>query len=357
MAPGSKRVTLQTIADQLGVSRTTVSNAYSRPDQLNRALRDRILATARQLGYAGPDALARSLRRGRAGALGLLFTQTLPYAFGDPYAVGFLRGVAEVAEDSGTGLLLIPMPPGDEDRAQGAVRDAAVDGFAVYCVSEGHPALDVIRARGLPVVMTEQPKDPSVPFVGIDERAAARAAATHLTRLGHRSVAVIADCVFEPGGRGRVDPAATGLSPSWDLRERLDGFREALEAVDVDWPTVTVISAGRNTRDEGCLAAAEALDVATRPTAVLTVSDVLALGALDALAQRGLAAGRDVSVVGFDDVPDAARAGLTTIRQPMIEKGRLVAEILLDPEASGAAPRVVLPTELIVRSTTGPAPS
>src|SRR5262245_49942227 len=128
-------VTLQTIAKALGVSRTTVSNAYNRPEQLTAELRERIFAEARRLGYAGPDAAARSLRSKRTGSVGLLFTETLSFAFSDPYAVGFLQGLAETAERHSTSLLLVPI-----DSAVEAVRKAMVDGFCLYCVDDGHPA-------------------------------------------------------------------------------------------------------------------------------------------------------------------------------------------------------------------------
>ena len=88
----ARKVTLQTIAEQLGVSRTTVSNAYNRPDQLAPELRERVLATAAELGYSGPDPAARRLRSGGREAIGLLFTESLGYAFNDPGAVRFLQG-------------------------------------------------------------------------------------------------------------------------------------------------------------------------------------------------------------------------------------------------------------------------
>lgn len=349
-----KRATLQTVADEVGVSRTTVSNAYSRPDQLNRELRERILATARRLGYPGPDAAARSLRSGRAGAIGMLFTETLSYAFADPYSVGFLRGVAEVAETHGSGLLLIPLRPGDQGDGEHAVRNAVVDGFCLYCVPLGHPARQVIRDRGLPVVNTDDPGDSTIPYVGIDERASARGVAEHLVRLGHRRFGVLVD-VTAPGGPDTPQGADAGFV---DLRSRIDGYREALREAGIAWDDVPVVVAGRNDRACATRAAAELLDTAARPTAVLAVSDVLALGVLDALEQRGLTAGREVSVAGFDDVPEAARARLTTVHQPMEERGRLVGRLLLEPQTvRGDGPsRFILPTELVVRATTGPAP-
>ena len=103
-------VTLRTVAEACGVSVSTVSNAYNKPDQLSAEARQRILETAKELGYAGPNPAARTLRSQRAGAIGLLFTEQLSYAFSDPYSVGMLAGLSEVAEQFRTGLLLVPLP-------------------------------------------------------------------------------------------------------------------------------------------------------------------------------------------------------------------------------------------------------
>ncbi len=353
--------TLQTIADELGVSRSTVSNAYSRPDQLSPELRRRILATAERLGYPGPNPSARSLRRGKVDAIGVLLTANLSMAFRDPYAVAYLRGLAEAAERRETSLLLIPLPHDDQEGALNAVRNAAVDAFCVYCVPNWHRALEIIGWRGLPVVGGEDPAivggvpGSTVGFVGIDERAAARRLATHIGALGHRRVAIVAHWITDDGVTGVVD-----ASPD-DLRyyvsgERVRGYRDALVAAGVPWADVTLVNAAENDRAVGAEAAAHALDRLDRSTAILTTSDVLALGVLDALAVRGLRPGRDVSVTGFDDIPEAAAVGLTTIRQPSDERGRIAGELLLDPPAEPGARHRVLPTTLVVRATTGPTP-
>jgi DNA-binding LacI/PurR family transcriptional regulator len=104
----ARKVTLQTIAEQLGVSRTTVSNAYNRPDQLAPELRERVLATAATLGYAGPDPAARRLRSGGREAIGLLFGESLTYTFSDPGAVSFLQGFAHATEEAGLPVLVLP---------------------------------------------------------------------------------------------------------------------------------------------------------------------------------------------------------------------------------------------------------
>ncbi|SCF27296.1 transcriptional regulator, LacI family [Micromonospora purpureochromogenes] len=342
------RPTLQDVATAVGVSRSTVSNAYCRPDQLSAALRTRILDTARQLGYPGPNPTARSLRRGFAGAIGVLFTSQLSYAFTDPFAVRFLAGVAEAAERHGTSLLLVPLPTG-ATQARAAVENAAVDGFCVYCAADEDWALDVIRGRGLPFVTTAPPADR---YVGIDERAAARSVADHLVGLGHRRVALLADTVLPEAPPGPLRLAGADAAPHPTTRGRLAGFADALAAVGVDWPDITLLNATGNSRAAGAEAVAVLFAGDDPPTAVLAASDVLALGALDALGERAAT----VSVTGFDDVAEAAAAGLTTVRQPAEEKGRIAAELLLDPPADDAAGQLLLPTELVVRTSTRPAP-
>ena len=110
MTPGSAP-TLADVAAHLGVSRTTVSNAYNRPNQLSPALREKVLAAAGELGYTGPDPMARGLRRGQTGTLGLVFDQPLTYAFTDPAASLFLRGLATGLEEHAQALTLIPRMP------------------------------------------------------------------------------------------------------------------------------------------------------------------------------------------------------------------------------------------------------
>lgn len=349
------RVTLKTVAEEAGVSVSTVSNAYNKPDQLSTAVRERVLATAKRLGYAGPDPAARSLRSQRAGAIGLLFTEQLSYAFSDPYSVGLLAGLAQVAETHRTGLLLIPLEHFDPSRPQDAepsaqaMRQAVVDGVVAYCVDADHPAREVALERGLPLVSTIDDADERQRYVLIDEEGAGRALGRHLRDLGHRSVGIIVDG-RAPLGEARVVRPEDEADLFVDSRARLTSLRDALGPQ----ATVTAVFAGHNSQEAGAAGAAFLLDRQDRPSAIACISDVLALGARDAVHQRGLEVGREVSLTGFDDIPRAEAVGLTTVRQPIAEKGRLLGRMLLDPDYTER--RVLLPTELVVRSSTGPAP-
>jgi DNA-binding LacI/PurR family transcriptional regulator len=350
------KATLQTIADELGVSRSTVSNAYSRPDQLSPELRERILETAQRLGYAGPNPTARSLRRGRAGALGVLFTGNLSHAFNDPYAVQFLTGLASAAEQRQTSLLLVPLSLDEPEADAAALNEAAVDGFCVYCASGFRGSLDIIHRRGLPVVTTENPAEagPESLVVSIDERGATRAIGDHVLGFGHRRLAVLSDYVLTERYTGPVSVADPEQLQYYISRERICGVKDALVAAGGSWSDMLVLNAEANSRTAGAAAVAYALDRAERATAIVACTDVLALGVLDALATRGLRPGRDVSVTGFDDIPEAADAGLTTVRQPSTDKGRIAGELLLDSPEDPARRHVVLPTSLVVRASTGP---
>jgi DNA-binding LacI/PurR family transcriptional regulator len=353
-----KRATLQTIADRLKVSRTTVSNAYSRPDQLNPALRQKILEVAKELGYAGPDAAARSLRRGRSGSLGLIFTETLSYAVTDPVSLLFLRGLAEATETAGVNLLLIPTPMDHEDGAA-AVLDAVVDGFIVYSVAEDDARLQAALERRLPTVIVDQPRRKQAALVEIADRAGARAAAEHLLALGHRRFAVIAFPLSEDGYDGPAGPERQAAATFPISRARLEGYADALRAAGLRWEDVPVQEMPLNTRETGEDAAGILLDRTPRPTAILAFSDLLAAGALRAAATRGLRVPEALSITGFDNIAEAAqtRPPLTTVRQPLLEKGITAGRLILEGWPEDDPPEVLLPTELVVRASTGPAPA
>ena len=318
------RVTLKHIAAEVGVTPMTVSNAFNRPDQLSAELRERILERAQALGYAGPDPLARGLRRGRAGAVGLVSDTPLSYAFDDPAASAVMAGLCSVTEERGLGLVLVP--------SGGLLPSAAVDGVVVYSVGERDPLL--AAARPLPTVIIDQPRDTGLPTVGIDDRAAAFDAARHLTARGHRRFAVVtfgleADVRVGPADLARRHGSSYAVS-----RNRLAGYEAALTEAGIDWAATPVIECAGSVRARG-REAAQALDA----TAVLVTSDVLALGVLDAAPH--------LAVVGFDDIPEAEAAGLTTIRQDHRAKGRCAGELLLSDQPES----VTLPYELIVRAS------
>jgi DNA-binding LacI/PurR family transcriptional regulator len=354
-----ERVTISDVASALGVAVSTVSNAYNRPDQLSAQLRERILAAAAELGYSGPDPVARGLRRQRAGAAGVLFSERLSYAFSDPATVQVLDGIANALELAGLGLLLVPGRADDPTTVQRAM----VDGFIVYSMAEDDPLLAAALRRRLPTVLIDQPPRPGVASITIDDVDGARQAATHLLGLGHRHVAIITDRL----GEGRAGANAAGSRSPHEMaeetffftRRRLQGYREALEAAGVVWAQVPIVERPDNSEAEGAAAMRALLAKPTRPTAVLCITDRLALGALAAARQAGLGVPRDLSVIGFDDIPKTAQAEppLTTIHQALHEKGRLAGQALVGLlRGEAIAEHTDLAVRLVVRGSTGPAP-
>lgn len=350
--------TLQTIADRLQVSRTTVSNAYSRPDQLTPDLRQKIFDVAREVGYAGPDPAARTLRRGRSNTIGVMFTEALGFAFSDPAAVLLLKGFAEVSENHDRSLLLLPCPPGTE-RQRSTVLDAVVDAFLIYCMPEGDQRMRDVMDRGLPTVVVDETRHDQAAFVGIDDREGTRTVADHLVGLGHRNVGIVTDRLIADNYTGAVSEDRQANATFGINRERLCGFADALVAAGVPWDGVPVQECFPISPEAGYRGAAALLDRPDRPTAILATSDQLALGVLQAARDRGIDVPGSLSVAGFDDIQAAAQSypSLTTVRQPLLEKGRAAGRLLFSEWPDRDPPSMILPTELVVRGSTGPAPA
>ncbi|HSL08477.1 MAG TPA: LacI family DNA-binding transcriptional regulator [Pseudonocardiaceae bacterium] len=352
--------TLAALAAALGVSRTTVSNAYNRPDQLSSELRDRVLETARRLGYPGPDPVARSLRTRQAGAVGLLLTDALSDAFRDPAAIRFLEGLASACGDAGQGLLLIPVnPDADEREITAAVHRAGVDGFVVYSVPDGDPSLAAVLQRALPTVVCDQPQVQGVDHVGIDDRAAMARLGAYLIGLGHRRVGVVCTRLGRDRHDGLVDLHRQRAARFHVQRARLAGLADAFGKVLLDWRAVPVVERFDHTMASGASATSELLERDSALTAIVCTSDVLALGALTEIRRRGLRVPEDLTVTGFDGAPEAERAGLTTVSAPVLEKGQAAGRLLLDrPQLDRRQPRrrtVTLSAELVVRITSSAA--
>jgi DNA-binding LacI/PurR family transcriptional regulator len=348
---------LKDVAAAAGVSRTTVSNAYNRPDKLSAGVRTRVLAAARELGYPGPDPVARSLRTGRTGTLGVLLAEALPFAFDDPAAVLLLRGVAEAGQLADLGLTLLPTPP---ERPAGtatvtlAVTRAVADGFLLYHLPDGHPSIPAVLGRQLPTVVVDGPHLQGVPLVGVDDRGGARQAAEHLLALGHRRIGVLVDRIAADAYRGPVDDQRRSASGFRAAHLRLAGYADALQAAGLTWTSIPIQECGVPNRASGHAGAAALLDRAPKLTALLATTDLLAQGAIQAAHERDLPVPGALSVVGFDDLPDAASTDLTTVHQPLADKGRIAARLLLRALDGAATPtsQIELPTRLIVRGST-----
>jgi DNA-binding LacI/PurR family transcriptional regulator len=349
-----RRATLASLAAELKVSRTTVSNAYNRPDQLSADLRERVLAAAQRMGYPGPDPVARSLRTRKAGAVGLVITEPLTYSFRDPAALDFVAGLAQSCEGLGQGLMLVAVGP-SRSVADGtaSVLAAGVDGFVVYSAAGDDPYLQVVLQRRLPVVVVDQPKGvPGASQVGIDDRAAMHKLGEYVLGLGHREIGLLTMRLRRDRRQGLVDSERLRSSTFQVQSERIGGVRDAMTAAGFDPESLTVVESYEHTPASGGAAAEVALAANPRITALMCTADVLALSVMDWLRGRGRYVPGQMTVTGFDGVPEAISRGLTTVAQPSLQKGRCAGELL----RRGSIPPTieVLDTELIRGRTAGP---
>ncbi len=345
---GGSKVTLQSIADRVGVSRMTVSNAFSRPDQLSADLRTRILRTAEELGYGGPDPAARALASGRTGSVGLLMTDRLRILLDDDFSGEFLAAISEELASHGTALTLLT--PGEGAPMPG--RDVAMDGIVVYACRETSEELAAVRRRGIPIVTVDQVPVDDAGSVNVDDTTGARLAAEHVVQLGHRRVGILTSSPVDGPDEGREDTKLPG-------RERMAGWREVLDAAGI---VPLLGEAAYLDADSSYEAARAMLDRDDPPTALLCIADSIAIPAMQAARDLGLRVPDDLSVVGYDDSRSARTSTppLTTVRQDVNEKGRRAAAMLVAAigraDAVGEPERFLLPVSLVVRESTAPPP-
>jgi DNA-binding LacI/PurR family transcriptional regulator len=357
MRSSQPRQTLVSLAHDLGVSRATVSNAYNHPEQLSKELRARILARAAQLGFPGPDPMGRLLRGARIGAVGVLVDQGVSYAFSDPAAALLLDGLAGELQTEGFGLLVHAGLAGEAQLRH--IRDAAVDAWVVLSLPDDDPAIDAALARGRPMVVLDQPAFDGVALVSIEDRAGTELATRHLLYLGHRRFGVLAMPLLPDGRHGPAGRLRQDATRYRVMRERLAGVRETLAAVGIGWDQVPVMECASNDPDAGARATTQLMAAHPGLTAIVALSDQLALGALRAAQELDLHVPDQISVVGFDDAPPAEHAypPLTTIAQPIREKGRATGEhlraLLRGESPTWPAP---YPVELVARGSTAPTP-
>lgn len=359
----SRKPGVVAVARAAGVSASTVSNAFNRPERLTPALRERVLRAAAELGYGGPDPVARSLRSGRAGALGIVFRKSLGEAFDDPATAQLLRGVSHATDPQQLAIVLVPGLPDEAPSVAPAVRNAAVDGLIVYSLPGDDPLVTATLSRRVPTVIVDSPAADDLPatagtaidFVGIDDRTAAGTAVRHLLELGHRHLAILSlalSAYAHPGPAGaELRAQATASVP----KARLRGCEQAVVAGGLDWTEVAVEQSPINNVASGRARAHALLDRVPEVTALFAFSDPLALGAALAARERGLSVPGDLSIVGFDDTAPESE-GLTSVHQPLLDKGRVAADRLLRTltAESPPSPSEPLPTRLVVRGSTGP---
>jgi len=331
------KVTIIDVAAEAGVSFGTVSRVINNDAHVKKETRERVLQAVQELGFVA-NRQARSLAGGKSNSIGLLVPD-----LGTGYIGEIIRGIDAELSLKGLDLILYTTHRTASKEASYVANLAKgmVDGLLLVLPRSPADYIGTLTLRNFPFVLIDhQGTGRDCPAVGATNWQGAYNATEYLIKLGHKRIGFIA---------GSMD-----LSCSED---RLNGYRSALRTHHI--PDATeLIYEGTFFQPDGYAGTCALLDIADPPTAIFASNDVMAFGAMDAIRSHGLRVPEDVSVVGFDDIPQAAsvRPALTTVRQPLEQMGRVATQMLLDmlqsPEKE--IERVELPTELMARGSTLP---
>lgn len=338
-----KRITSQDVADLANVSRTTVSLVLNDVAGANipQPTRDKVLQAVKELGYV-PNASARALASQQARAIGMVMTRSPEHIASDAFLpkiiAGLLNGIKEARF-----RLLIETVDGDNPGAYVELARAKhIDGMIILTPNTADQGLKKLQAMGIPTVLFGNMPGSALPYVQIDNRAAARKATQYLLDLGHRKIAFI-----------------TNAPPSYSSAQyRLEGYQDALLGSGVP-VRAELIEYGDFSPESGFAAMQKILERDAGFSAVFVASDNVALGAKSALSQAGLTIPGDISMVGFDDLPWAAFSNppLTTIRLPALKMAARASQLLLEiikEDGEVEETEINLATELIIRQSCKP---
>jgi len=322
------KATLKSIAADLGITHTSVSNAYNNPAKISAQLREKVLAHAETVNFYGPSAAARSLRTGVCGAIGIIFNDQLSYAFTDPHDIAFLRGVSSVCEEEGTNIVLIPLQ--NNSLGRNSSLDAIVDGYIFNAPYKSSVATRRALSKGLPIVAVDFDAPEHTSILTNDAKIM-RELTEHILFLGHQQLGIITFPVKEASHRiFALDEDVD--TDNYVAKQRLLGCREAIAKTQIKSGSVLVCEA-TNCEDGGGEAARRLLERQPGITALICFSDRLAFGAMTECERLGQHVPERISVTGFDDIEPlglhSSLPSLTTARQDACEKGRKAAEALL----------------------------
>lgn len=332
-------LTLEDIAKQAGVSRSTVSRVINDKPFVRDAVRARVWEVINKTGYQ-PNVAARSLASQRSYMIGLVLPHSVSYMFSDPFIPHLIQGIAQSCNRSDFTLGLFHASTKEDEKKMypRVSRAGLLDGVILQAGHHGDPLMDRLIDSDLPLVFVGRPfQSKNVSYVDIDNIEGAYNAVSHLIRQGYSRIATIAGTQLSTVG---ID--------------RKQGYIRALH--DRDLPIDDDLIAEGDFSEEGGYQAMRDL-LSARPEAVFAASDTMAIGAIRAVRDAGLKIPDDIAVVGFDDLPVAKMTSpaLTTIRQPINRLGSTAVETLINMINNGSKPhnRIILSTELVVRDSCG----
>ncbi len=337
-----KKVTSQDVAKLAGVSRTTVSLVLNDVPgtHIPESTKQRVIDAARKLHYY-PAAAARSLASGKTHVIGLVLCEGPDKVSADAFLPDVMRGIAdEVSSHDYTLLFHTGVAPDDPNSYMKLVRGHHVDGLIVSAPRSDDPNLLELHRSDFPLVLHGQLPGSDIPSVDVDNVGGAEKAVNHLISLGHERI-------------GLITNAPVSFTSA---NARLKGYRNALEKAGIPF-NESLVRFGYYLPQTGYRAMIELLQLPERPTAVFVASDVVAMGALAAIHERGLKIPDDIAIVGFDDIFASAYTipALTTVRLPAYDLGKEAAKLLFRVMGGEklVEKQISLKTDLVVRKSCG----
>jgi len=340
------RPTQRQIAEEIGISRTTVSLVLNDvPDvRVSSETRQRILKVAHRLNYY-PDAAARRLASGKTRTIALVWHRGPDPTYRDAFLPGLLQGITRAARHYGYHVLFRPIEPDEPDDSYVELaRGRHTDGLILSGPRFDDPYLLQLNREDFPLVLHGRLPDANLPSVDVDNVHGALSATRHLLSLGHRHIGMITNA-----------PLAYAAS-----RQRLEGYRQALEQAAPSCNTTydeNLVQYGNFDEESGQAAMDRLLAREEQLTAIFIASDMVAMGALRAIWKRGLQVPDDIAIVGFDDITAARfiQPALTTVKVPTFSLGWSAAELLIHTIEQDKPEQlhVLLNTELVIRESCG----
>jgi DNA-binding LacI/PurR family transcriptional regulator len=348
MSKAARRITIKDIAEKAQVSKATVSFAFNAPWKISEETRNRVLQVAEELDFI-PDPLARTLATKRVGAIGLLLPDPIQEAFKNPYMFEVLQGIGTVCHGEDLSLTILPPVKG---LLSHTVRTALVDGIITIGIEPDNEILSLIRKRQIPFVTVDGAGLVGSVNVGIDDEQAAYKLMSYVLDMGHRTISIISlknlhqVLVDSPDGiRSRI------------IELRLQGVNRALEERGLSKDTGQIRVYPVDASIESTVATVgPLLSGPDRPTAVLCLSDVAALGVYQVCREARIAIPQELSVAGFDGIffGKLLDPPLTTLSQPGYEKGQAAASLVVNLMRGLPCSDMVLPAELHIGASVAP---
>lgn len=328
------RITIGELANLAGVSKTTVSRVINNKPDVDSGTRERILSLIEQYGFQ-PNAFAKAISMKQTNNIGLLIPHNAEYVFSNPFYTEVMRGVSTQADEQGYYLLICYA---HEANYLDIYKQKRVDGFILLSPGSFHKnIIESLMVDNVPFVSTAKiSSEPGMTFVDVDNFAGASMVMDYLFSLGHTRIAYI------------------GKPTLQSSQDRFAAYKAALERHNISYnPELAMVSDTASTQT-GYKSTLQLLQLDQPPTAIFLANDVMAIGGINAVHERGLRVPEDISIVGFDDIPLSSYTNppLTTVHQPAFEKGVRAAQLLITMlESQEPQSSVILPMELVIRQS------